>query len=253
MVERNQTHPASSVKLRSIIGDDNKHKAEDESDVRRNKDKIQRRVTIVEPKEPPSRGGSIDGSGGSRRNSDANVRASLSSIQSAGSTPITYIRRKSVKVKKEVFVPKYPFMHVMTNLNGYEELDEHASLTSAGYARCLEAHMNFRAQTKPLICTKFEVFEKQYDIIPKQFRCRNEFFEISQCRDKATFDLRGLKVYRKAELSEESIWMIKREIDATMKMDHPNICRVYHVLEDEKKIYLIIDDLRGKSLFHYII
>ena len=47
--------------------------------------------------------------------------------------------------------------------------------------------------------------------------------------------------------------MIKREIELTMRMDHPSICRVYNVVEDEEKIYMIIDDLRGKSLFHHIV
>ena len=47
--------------------------------------------------------------------------------------------------------------------------------------------------------------------------------------------------------------MIKKEIDLMRTIDHPNLCRVYKVIEDDKKIYLIIDDLKGKSLFDYII
>ena len=47
--------------------------------------------------------------------------------------------------------------------------------------------------------------------------------------------------------------MIKKEIDLMRTIDHPNLCRVYNVIEDDKKIFLIIDDLKGKSLFDYII
>ena len=65
--------------------------------------------------------------------------------------------------------------------------------------------------------------------------------------------MKGVKIFRKAEMSTECIHMVKREIELTRKLDHPNICRVSDVLEDEKKIYLIIDDLNGISLFQYIL
>ena len=46
--------------------------------------------------------------------------------------------------------------------------------------------------------------------------------------------------------------MIKREVDMTKKLDHPNICRVYNVVEDVDKIYMIIDQLNGRSLYEHI-
>ena len=46
--------------------------------------------------------------------------------------------------------------------------------------------------------------------------------------------------------------MIKNEIEMTKKLDHPNICRVYNIIEDTDKIYLIIDQLNGGSLFKHI-
>ena len=90
-------------------------------------------------------------------------------------------------------------------------------------------------------------------MMPKTLRGRSEFFEIKQVRDKATEDFKGVKIYRKAELSEDCMAMIRREIDLGRDIDHPNLCRVYNVVEDEKKIYIIIDDLKGKSLFDHII
>ena len=38
----------------------------------------------------------------------------------------------------------------------------------------------------------------------------------------------------------------------TKKLDHPNICRVYNVIEDVDKIYMIIDQLNGRSLYEHI-
>ena len=104
-----------------------------------------------------------------------------------------------------------------------------------------------------MVAPSFTRFDEQYELTPKVLRGRSEFFEIKQCRDKATEDFKGVKIYRKAELSEDCITMIKKEIELTRKIDHPNLCRVYNVIEDEKKIYIIIDDLRGRSLFDHII
>jgi serine/threonine protein kinase len=36
-------------------------------------------------------------------------------------------------------------------------------------------------------------------------------------------------------------------------LDHPNIVKVYGAYEDHFKIYIVIDDLRGESLFDRII
>ena len=94
-----------------------------------------------------------------------------------------------------------------------------------------------------MIAPLFSKLDDQYELMPKVLRGRSEFFEIKQVRDKATEDFKGVKIYRKAELSFECIAMIKKEIDLMRDIDHPNICRVYNVVEDEKKIYIIIVDL----------
>ena len=36
-------------------------------------------------------------------------------------------------------------------------------------------------------------------------------------------------------------------------MDHPNIIKVYDAFEDESKVYMIMDDMRGGNLFELII
>ena len=85
----------------------------------------------------------------------------------------------------------------------YDDIAEsdHASLTSAGYAKCMDAHVDFRKRTEPLICDKITKFSKQYEIIPKSLLTRSEFFEIKRCKDKLTGDFKGVKVFRKAELT----------------------------------------------------
>ena len=61
-----------------------------------------------------------------------------------------------------------------------------------------------------------------------------------------------MKTFRKSELTKEIVEMIKREIELLMRLDHPNLCKVYDLVEDQEKIYLLIDDYQGQNLFEYI-
>ena len=65
--------------------------------------------------------------------------------------------------------------------------------------------------------------------------------------------MKAVKVYRKLELTDHTIELIKREIDLLKKLDHPNIIKLHNVIEDVDRIYLIIDDIRGSNLFSHII
>jgi calcium-dependent protein kinase len=47
--------------------------------------------------------------------------------------------------------------------------------------------------------------------------------------------------------------MLKREVNLLRSCDHPNIIKVYDLFEDEKKLYLVVEDLKGQNLFDYII
>ena len=45
-----------------------------------------------------------------------------------------------------------------------------------------------------------------------------------------------MKIFRKGDLTEDSIMMVKREIELLMNLDHPNLCRIYDLFEDHEKI-----------------
>ena len=47
--------------------------------------------------------------------------------------------------------------------------------------------------------------------------------------------------------------MIKREIDLLKRLDHPNLIKIHNIIEDEDRIYLITDNIRGQNLFSHII
>jgi len=119
--------------------------------------------------------------------------------------------------------------------------------------KCQEAYEKFvKESRKAILCDKLLVFAKFYELT-KRFRGRSEFYEIRQCKDLHTHEIRAVKIYRKAELSPLVISMLKRELELLQRLDHPNIIHVYDALEDESKIYFVIDDMRGQNLFDYII
>ena len=47
--------------------------------------------------------------------------------------------------------------------------------------------------------------------------------------------------------------MIKREIDLLKRLDHPNIMKIHNMIEDEDRVYLVTDNIKGQNLFSYII
>ena len=68
-----------------------------------------------------------------------------------------------------------------------------------------------------------------------------------------TGEIKAVKIYRKVELTPDSIHMIKREIDLLKRLDHPNLIKIHNIIEDEDRIYLITDNIRGQNLFSHII
>mmetsp|Transcript_41577 Transcript_41577/g.54760 ORF Transcript_41577/g.54760 Transcript_41577/m.54760 type:complete len:82 (+) Transcript_41577:642-887(+) len=79
----------------------------------------------------------------------------------------------------------------------------------------------------------------------KKIRSIGDIYEIRQCKDLNTSEMKACKVYRKLELTENSLELIRREIELLKKLDHPNIIKIHNVIEDVDRIYLIIDDIRG--------
>jgi len=61
----------------------------------------------------------------------------------------------------------------------------------------------------------------------KTLRSSGELYEIRECRDINTNEQKAVKIFRKVELSAESIERIKREIDLLKRLDHPNIMKIH--------------------------
>ncbi len=67
-----------------------------------------------------------------------------------------------------------------------------------------------------------------------------------------THEMRVCKIYRKNELTPDLIKMIQKEIAQLTSLDHPNIIKCYEVLEDRNKIYIILENIVGMSLYEYV-
>ena len=95
-------------------------------------------------------------------------------------------------------------------------------------------------------------FAKYYRM-EKCFAKKCDIFEIRLCMDLKTHEQRSVKIYRKSEHNEQRLEYLKREIDLLRTLDHPNLIKIYDVIEDELKIYCIIDVIKGQSLFDFTI
>jgi calcium-dependent protein kinase len=103
-----------------------------------------------------------------------------------------------------------------------------------------------------MLMPQIKTFSRFYSL-PKCIPDRGELFDIRQCCDLKSGENRGVKIFRKAELDEHRLNLIKKEITLMRDLDHPNIIKVHDIIEDVSKIYLIIDEIKGQNLFQYIL
>ena len=74
--------------------------------------------------------------------------------------------------------------------------------------------------------------------------------KVFQVRNKTTNDLYACKKLTK--LNIDNLEKFRREIEILMKLDHPNIIKLYEVFEAPNSLYLIIEECQGGELFDKI-
>jgi len=57
---------------------------------------------------------------------------------------------------------------------------------------------------------------------------------------------------KKKDLSLKDLELLKREIEVLKVCQHPNICKMYDVFENEAKIFIVMEMLVGGDLFNYL-
>lgn len=74
---------------------------------------------------------------------------------------------------------------------------------------------------------------------------------VYRVKNKTTGDTRACKQLTKGRIANTE--KFKLEIDLMIAMDHPNIIKLYEVFEDNRYIYLIMEECTGGELFDKII
>ena len=101
---------------------------------------------------------------------------------------------------------------------------------------------NFVSLTEGLFSTKYEISKNLG---------KGAYGRVLEVRNKITGEFRACKQLPKIKIS--NIEKIQREISILKKVDHPNIIKLYEVFEDDKYIYLIMEQCKGGELFDKII
>ena len=72
--------------------------------------------------------------------------------------------------------------------------------------------------------------------------------------NKQTGEKVAIKILEKCRLTRNrQIIRLNREIEILKKVKHPNIIQLYSVIETEKQIFLIMEYIKGKELYQYIV
>jgi serine/threonine protein kinase len=63
-----------------------------------------------------------------------------------------------------------------------------------------------------------------------------------------------MKVVRKEAVNHPILQdLMKQELEVLAQADHPNIVRVFDLLEDDKNYYIITEIIEGGELYHQIV
>ncbi|XP_042311689.1 maternal embryonic leucine zipper kinase [Sceloporus undulatus] len=78
------------------------------------------------------------------------------------------------------------------------------------------------------------------------------FAKVKLARHLLTGEQVAIKIMDKLALGDD-LPRVKTEIEAMKSLSHQNICRLYHVIETPKKIFMVLEYCPGGELFDYII
>ena len=88
----------------------------------------------------------------------------------------------------------------------------------------------------------------------KQVIGEGTFATVRLAENRQTGEQVAIKIMEKSKIvQEEDKIRIDREIKVLKNLRHPNIVHLYSVIKTDEKIYLIMEYVKGKELFDYIV
>ncbi|KAL7841181.1 hypothetical protein SRHO_G00248720, partial [Serrasalmus rhombeus] len=78
------------------------------------------------------------------------------------------------------------------------------------------------------------------------------FAKVKLGRHILTGEKVAIKIMEKKDLGDD-LPRVKTEIEAMKNLSHQHVCRLYHVIETNSKIYMVLEYCPGGELFDYIV
>jgi len=82
---------------------------------------------------------------------------------------------------------------------------------------------------------------------------KGNFAKVKVARHALTGAEVAVKIVDKTSLNESSMAKLKREVDIMKEMDHPNIVKLYEVIDTETTLYMIMEYAAGGEVFDYLV
>ncbi|KAF4728102.1 hypothetical protein FOZ63_004134, partial [Perkinsus olseni] len=73
--------------------------------------------------------------------------------------------------------------------------------------------------------------------------------EVYLARNKATGKTVAVKTLTTENLNSRKFELLRNEVEIYLHLDHPNVCRLLEVYEDETSVRLVMEACTGKELF----
>ena len=91
--------------------------------------------------------------------------------------------------------------------------------------------------------------EDNYKILSKIGK--GTFGKVYEVKNKKTNQIRAMKTIKKSENNEENEELLN-EIEIMIKLEHPNIIKIYDYYLDKDNYYIIMEYISGGELLEYI-
>ena len=108
------------------------------------------------------------------------------------------------------------------------------------------------SSTNAILNEKNQNFIPDYNI--QEIIGKGTFSVVKLGENKLTKEKVAIKIMEKNKIiNQEDLIRIQREIEMLKGLNHPNVIKIYKILEDSKKIYIIMEYCENGELFNRIV
>lgn len=113
------------------------------------------------------------------------------------------------------------------------------------------------SQSELPLLTKSNFILKRHGTIQNYFEILEtlgvgSYGAVSKIRDRKTGLIQAMKEVVKIQVPEDQMKLFMNEIEMLKGLDHPNIMKIFQVIESKKSFYIICEYLAGGELFELL-